>query len=139
MRKCVSCGVEKSESCFCRNINSRNGINSICRECKKKYDRERYLSKRGFILEQTRRYRRTVNGRISAARIALRQRNRFPEKYKARYIVKNAVTSGRLEKKPCEVCGNLKVEAHHEDYSKPLKVMWLCKKHHMEKDKTCGQ
>ena len=28
---------------------------------------------------------------------------------------------------------NEEYEEHHEDYSKPLEVMWLCKKHHGER------
>lgn len=36
---------------------------------------------------------------------------------------------GLLQEKPCEVCGE-KAEKHHEDYSKPLQVRWLCRKHH---------
>jgi hypothetical protein len=41
-------------------------------------------------------------------------------------------TRGKLTKKPCEVCGSELVEMHHEDYSKPLEVRWLCRKHHLE-------
>lgn len=41
-----------------------------------------------------------------------------------------ALRNGTLEKSPCEICGSLKVDAHHDDYSKPLEVRWLCKKHH---------
>jgi len=44
--------------------------------------------------------------------------------------------NGRLPKQPCKVCGEVKTQAHHEDYSKPLEVVWLCaachKKRHQE-------
>lgn len=54
-------------------------------------------------------------------------------KAKARSIVSNCLKRGWLVKLPCEVCGELeKVEAHHDDYTKPLDVRWLCKKHHVE-------
>lgn len=46
--------------------------------------------------------------------------------------VNNAVVRGKLVKLACEVCGNTKSEAHHADYSKPLDVMWLCRKHHKD-------
>jgi hypothetical protein len=41
-----------------------------------------------------------------------------------------ALKSGKLSRLPCEVCGNLNVEAHHPDYGFPLSVVWLCKAHH---------
>lgn len=50
----------------------------------------------------------------------------------ARIDVKNALTTGKIVKLPCQVCGEIKVEAHHTDYSKPLEVEWLCRKHHLE-------
>jgi hypothetical protein len=40
------------------------------------------------------------------------------------------VKRGKLKKLPCRVCGKPS-EAHHADYSKPLKVDWLCRKHHL--------
>lgn len=37
---------------------------------------------------------------------------------------------GNIARLPCEVCGAEKVDAHHDDYSKPLEVRWLCRRHH---------
>lgn len=53
------------------------------------------------------------------------------EKTIARYTARYAITSGRLTRQPCEVCGVLsRVQAHHDDYSKALQVRWLCPLHH---------
>lgn len=38
---------------------------------------------------------------------------------------------GKLTPKPCW-CGSRKVQMHHADYSKPLAVVWLCRKHHLD-------
>lgn len=52
------------------------------------------------------------------------------EKYKAHLAVQRALASGDLVKQPCEVCGADQVDAHHDDYSAPLAVRWLCRQHH---------
>ncbi len=57
---------------------------------------------------------------------------KFPEKYKARYTLKNAVRLGKIKRGVCEVCGSVEVEGHHDDYSKPLEVRWFCHQHHCE-------
>ena len=54
------------------------------------------------------------------------------EKIAAHYEVRKALRKGTLVKEPCEVCGELKAEAHHEDYNFPLDVIWLCLSHHKE-------
>jgi hypothetical protein len=54
------------------------------------------------------------------------------EKEFAHNAVEVAVNNGSLIKTPCVKCGDVKSEGHHEDYSKPLEVIWLCKKHHLE-------
>lgn len=61
-------------------------------------------------------------------------KRRNPEKYKAQKMVFTALRNGSLKRYPCDVCGNPKSEAHHEDYTKPLEVDWYCKKHHGEAD-----
>jgi len=53
-----------------------------------------------------------------------------PVKYNAHLAVQRAVKAGDLEKQTCEVCGTKVVDAHHDQYDKPLKVRWLCRLHH---------
>ncbi len=60
------------------------------------------------------------------------QEERYPDRAKARQKITDAIRSGKIEKKPCEICGYEPAEAHHSDYSKPFDVNWLCKKHHRE-------
>ena len=42
---------------------------------------------------------------------------------------------GKLVKVPCD-CGSEKVEMHHEDYSKPLDVEFMCRPCHLERHPT---
>ena len=59
-------------------------------------------------------------------------------------ITEKAIKRGTLVPGPCEVCGitgtmedgrNI-VQAHHDDYNKPLDVRWLCQEHHHEWHKS---
>lgn len=52
------------------------------------------------------------------------------EKQRVRKLARHAVARGDLVRQPCEVCGAAQVEGHHDDYSKPLEVRWLCPTHH---------
>lgn len=58
---------------------------------------------------------------------------RNKHKLRAHKAVWKALKSGALNRLPCARCGCNNAHAHHEDYSKPLEVMWLCRKHHMER------
>lgn len=51
---------------------------------------------------------------------------------RAHRTVARAISKGELQRLPCEVCGEPKSEAHHDDYSDALNVRWLCRKHHKE-------
>lgn len=55
-----------------------------------------------------------------------------PEKVRARSRVNRAVRDGRLVKpEACSRCGaTQRIEAHHEDYSRPLDVTWMCARCH---------
>jgi ribosomal protein S27AE len=43
-----------------------------------------------------------------------------------------------IAKMPCERCGVETSLKHHDDYERPLDVMWLCGKHHHERHKELG-
>jgi hypothetical protein len=60
--------------------------------------------------------------------------DRNPEKRAAHLILGTAVRYGKIVKPTaCQRCGaEGRVEAHHADYSKPLEVEWLCKRHHLD-------
>jgi hypothetical protein len=58
-----------------------------------------------------------------------RYKQRHPEKYRASVTLRCAIKARRLVRPTvCEACGGMskRIEAHHEDYSKPLDVQWLC-------------
>ena len=54
------------------------------------------------------------------------------DRRRARRAVENALRTGVLRRTGCEVCGDPKTDAHHEDYSLPLHVRWLCIEHHWD-------
>ena len=67
------------------------------------------------------------------AKIAEKQRQEWrsnPLKKTARNKLNYAIRKGYITRQPCEVCGERKVHAHHDDYTKPLEVRWLCGHHH---------
>ena len=88
-----------------------------CRECNRK---------------RLRAYRSTVRGAERTSLAMKKSVAKYPERHKARLEVRNAVRNGVLVKPFfCERCPSITdVEAHHDDYSKPLGVVWLCRNCH---------
>jgi hypothetical protein len=77
-------------------------------------------------------YQATPEGKEAHNRAAREWAARNYEKRRAHIAVGNALRDGRLVKGPCEIgegCQG-RVEAHHDDYSKPLEVRWFCSRHH---------
>jgi hypothetical protein len=58
-------------------------------------------------------------------------RHNNPEKAKAHSLVLIAKRQGILHPAVCEICGKAGAHGHHEDYSKPLVLTWLCPLHHV--------
>ncbi len=53
------------------------------------------------------------------------------KKANARSYAKVYQRRGLLKPEPCRDCGSEMAEKHHPDYSRPLFVIWLCRKCHL--------
>lgn len=119
--------------------------NFICRPCAAEVSRN-WVAKRKAaglpVRKPAREYHRAYDAKyvkrpeVRAMRVEqARHRYRDPvENLKARVraITRDRINRGKLVRQPCEVCGEIKVDAHHDDYSKPLEVRWLCRLHHRQ-------
>lgn len=78
-------------------------------------------------------YARTDGGKCAMRKAQTKYRGKYPEKYNTHNITCNAIRDGILVRQPCAICGEEKVEAHHDNYNLPLQVTWLCREHHLER------
>jgi len=131
-KRCFKCDVLHPLSEFYKHPQMADGHLNKCKSCTKKDVQERYAITRedraAYDIERNKRPER----KEAQARYTKTKREKNPEKYRAHTAVGNAIRDGRLKRLPCEVCGEVKAEAHHDDYSKPLDVRWLCFRHHRE-------
>lgn len=70
-------------------------------------------------------------------RLRKERREKAAFKRSVRKITEDCIRIGLVVKQPCEVCKiEENVEAHHDDYNKPMDIRWLCRSHHLEHHKT---
>lgn len=144
-KKCTKCGEEKSLSDFHRRSANLDGRSSHCKVCRAKHYtgdegvRDRWVK---YYIENADRFRaQKIKCRKEnpgkAREDDARYRGRYPERVKARRAVSHAIMAGRLVRQNgCSMCPSVTMpEAHHEDYSKPLEVAWLCKECHRAADR----
>lgn len=129
-KQCFKCGQSKALTDFYAHPMMADGRLNKCKECTKRDVSKNYQDNIDHYVayEQKR-------AKEPARRAAVRDylKNRRPEvKRQAARMTTEAIRNGTLVRQPCEKCGDEKVEAHHDDYSKPLEVRWLCRKHHLE-------
>lgn len=118
MKKCHFCKKSYKDNLITNHTHGE----LICRPC----NTERY-----------RNYRQTPSGKKATLEASKRAYIKHKHKWIARAKVQYAVKKGFLIKpKWCEVCNLVKpLQGHHEDYSKPLEVIWLCTGCHADADK----
>ena len=136
MKKCFKCGEDKCFSQFYKHPKMGDGLLGKCKECTKKDSNDRFKEKlldpQWAINERKRQRekeeRRRNDGKVKKS-IALKKCCQKP----ANRILSYAIKSGKVIPLPCEVCEKIKSQGHHENYSMPLDVVWLCTRHHNDR------
>ncbi len=122
MKSCITCKNQKPLSEFYKDSRYKGGHINECKTCIRERSRRNSSKphrKEAMRLSSLDRYYRTE-------RVETR----------ARKLLNRVVAAGKIKKEPCKKCGYTKVEAHHDDYTKPLEIIWLCRRHHILLHKT---
>lgn len=156
-RICTTCKIEKPFDEFGNYKKGKWGKREKCKDCRRIENREyakdnpekrnakhkRWADRhRDHVREYNRNYYEKNPEPYKASAIAYRKkvenqniksyRQRYPEKKKAHTYVELALFFGHMSKpnncSRCQISCN--PQGHHEDYAKPLDVIWLCTKCH---------
>lgn len=143
MKLCFKCRQLKPLDEFYRHQMMGDGHLGKCKGCTKRdvmenrnrrlakyreFDRLRYMVNADRAA-RNKEWKGMNPAKVSKYRSEWAERNR--DKRVAHRAVARAIKSGRLQRQPCEKCG-LAAQSHHDDYSKPLDVRWLCPLHHSD-------
>lgn len=135
MKTCFKCKKEKPLADFYKHKMMADGHLNKCKECTRKDANEH----RSNNLEKVRAYdreRAKLPHRKSLKTILTRAwRAEDTRRAKAHKAVGEAVKRGELVREVCVKCGREDTFAHHEDYDKPLEIVWLCQPCHSKRHK----
>lgn len=122
MKTCFKCGMLKELKDFYKHPRMPDGHVNKCKECNKNDVRSNRLVKINYYREYDKN-----RGSRQGSSYCKEYRKKYPNKYKAHTMIKNAIRSKKLVPESCCMCGAQEnTHAHHDDYSKPLNIRWLC-------------
>lgn len=141
MKRCISCGKKKRSDSFYRHAGMADGFLNKCKECTKasvkknrdanidyyrEYDRARANAPHRVSSREA--YMQTMAGKISHSEATKRWRERNALARAAHVIFNSAIRAGEVSRPSrCSKCNAECIpHGHHDDYTKPLKVRWLC-------------
>jgi len=130
MKNCSRCKKLLPSESFYKDNSRRSKLTPRCKDCDRVFRRESRLRNPETHIKRNKRYYQKHKKRKAEYLKKWRAKNWF--KANAHEAVTRAIKLGLLKRKSCEKCKNTKADAHHEDYGKPLEVMWLCRSCHME-------
>lgn len=134
-KTCFKCLKDKSLSEFYRHKRMSDGHLNKCKDCTKS-DVRIHRCENDSVREYDR-----LRGNRQSREYFKEYRKKFPNKYKAHTLVNNYLRDGKLQRVDvCEICNSsYHVVAHHDDYSKPLEVRWLCARCHSNHHELHGE
>ena len=154
MKECFKCHKSKPLDEFYRHPGMSDGHLNKCMECTKKDVSANYRDNIDHYKEYERNraaldhrvtarseYSQTEDGKKSLRKAKAKWSKNNPIKRAANMMVGNAVRDGKLSKpSDCESCGSepKRLHGHHDDYSLPLVVRWLCSGCHAKWHKDNG-
>ena len=124
MKKCFKCKIDKELVDFYPHKQMKDGHLNKCRDCAR-MDSAAQLELNKLNPDWVAKEKERV--RLKQLKLAGSKRTKIYERVKA------AIVSGAVKQEPCAICGEEKTEGHHEDYDKPLDLVWLCKRHHADR------
>ena len=146
-RQCRKCGTTKPLEEFCKSPRSKGGRDYTCGACAVVRAQKWAEKNRSRSREIKRKWREKNPDKQRASEVAYREAHRDEvnkrnrqyerdnrEKKNCHRRVQVALKSGALIRPwRCPSCGKetRKVHAHHNDYSKPLDIWWLCSSCHV--------
>lgn len=141
-KTCFKCGLELAISSFYRHRQMGDGHLGKCKDCCKKDVAEN----RRKNVDYYREYDRGRNGNDNRQEAKRKQYHTIRAKYgewwnRAHNAVHRALRAGTLVRPDhCSRClTDCAPQAHHDDYQKPLDVMWLCPICHAERHLELGR
>ena len=138
-KRCFKCECVKPLEEFYKHPMMADGHVNKCKECNK----NDVTANRNKNIEKIRAYDRErgkIPERIKAnTEINRAWRQEDTRRSLAHTKVARAIRNGDLVRQPCIRCGEAKSLAHHEDYDKPLEVVWLCQPCHKQRHKEINE
>lgn len=133
-KQCFKCKKNKVISEFYAHPQMADGTLGKCKECTKKDANEHRMANLIKIRAYDRARALLPHRKKLNVEVNKRYRQQFPLRYKANMILGNALRDGKINKSHiCSLCKETKKTlGHHDDYSKPLEVVWICQPCHKQ-------
>lgn len=128
MKICRRCGEEKALEGYYKHSQMLDGHLNICKECVKKQRAEHRLENIDKIRAYDRERASQPQRKEKRKKITAKRRNEVEGYQSCHNAVMRAIKKGTLQRaNTCQICAKQgKTEAHHHDYTRTLKVVWLC-------------